>query len=113
MEFFSNIYYLLKNKISNNKYNIKEERYSPNIHVCNSCPITMENFTTNDIISILPCNHIFSKNAIQEWLKKHTTCPICRYEVYTNMFYFREELYQPRNDFVSYLIELWITSNYN
>lgn len=26
----------------------------------------------------LPCNHIFGKRCLQEWLKDHTTCPLCR-----------------------------------
>jgi hypothetical protein len=26
----------------------------------------------------LPCNHIFGKSCLQEWLKDHTTCPLCR-----------------------------------
>ncbi|KAL6450741.1 SAN1 Protein SAN1 [Candida maltosa Xu316] len=29
----------------------------------------------------MPCSHIFGKDCLCEWLKKHTTCPLCRFSV--------------------------------
>ena len=43
------------------------------------CPITQEEFINNDDIIILPCNHIFKKTSIIEWLENHShKCPVCR-----------------------------------
>jgi hypothetical protein len=32
----------------------------------------------------LPCGHIYHKTCLIEWLKKHATCPVCRFELETN-----------------------------
>ena len=45
------------------------------------CPITLNNFKENEIIIKLPCNHIFSKNAIKEWFSNNSTCPFCRHNL--------------------------------
>lgn len=29
----------------------------------------------------MPCNHIFGQDCLSEWLKLHSTCPLCRYSV--------------------------------
>ena len=45
------------------------------------CPITLNNFREKEKIIKLPCNHIFSKDAIKEWFSNKTTCPFCRYDL--------------------------------
>jgi hypothetical protein len=42
------------------------------------CPITTEYYGIEDIVVMLECNHIFSKEAIELWAKSHNTCPLCR-----------------------------------
>lgn len=52
-----------------------------------SCVICLETFGDNDKISFAKrdgndggsCNHIFHSTCLQVWLKKHTSCPMCRY----------------------------------
>ena len=43
------------------------------------CPITFEPIqeTTS---AVTTCQHVFKREAIVEWLKKNTTCPVCREE---------------------------------
>ena len=44
------------------------------------CPITQEEFEENEEIIKLPCNHYFSKLAIEKWLfEENASCPICKY----------------------------------
>ena len=46
------------------------------------CPITLDCFTVGEEISQLPCNHIFKKDAITEWLREEQAkCPVCRFEL--------------------------------
>lgn len=53
------------------KDEIKEER----------CSICLENFEDNDYVLAMPCDHIFHKNCILEWLKISYKCPLCRYKM--------------------------------
>lgn len=41
------------------------------------CPITLDPITL-DSVCVAPCYHCFTKEAIEEWLQTHTTCPECR-----------------------------------
>lgn len=48
------------------------------------CPITHDTFENADIVMILlPCRHIFKKEAIMEWFKQSTKCPSCRNDMQT------------------------------
>jgi hypothetical protein len=50
-----------------------------------TCPITQEEFTNNDQVTIIKnCGHIFKTHAIKNWLYQHQTCPVCRYNILTN-----------------------------
>jgi len=43
-----------------------------------SCPICIGKFNKN-LVTILPCKHIFHKTCIKKWLiKESNLCPICR-----------------------------------
>ena len=45
------------------------------------CMISLEDFNDDDEVRILPCDHIFIKNNIDEWLLNNSyKCPICRKE---------------------------------
>ena len=46
------------------------------------CAITREKFAEGDDIAILPCKHIFCREAITHWLEtKKAECPICRFKL--------------------------------
>ncbi|RLV90054.1 Protein SAN1 [Spathaspora sp. JA1] len=49
----------------------------------NDRPILLADLTEKfDHIPIkMPCGHIFGKDCLCEWLKEHTTCPLCRFSV--------------------------------
>ena len=43
------------------------------------CPITFEPIQ-EATAAVTSCQHVFKRDAIIEWLKKNTTCPVCREE---------------------------------
>jgi len=44
-----------------------------------TCPITHDTFLPMDEVVLLNrCRHIFKKNAILSWLRRHNNCPMCR-----------------------------------
>ena len=45
----------------------------------NSCPICFDDNTENLVTT--PCKHIYHTACIEEWLKTHTNCPLCRKEI--------------------------------
>lgn len=47
------------------------------------CCICLENFEENDDVSGMPCDHIYHKNCIVEWMKISHTCPLCRFQMPT------------------------------
>jgi len=70
------IKYSSLSKLKCKKYkDIKEKLKNAN----KKCMITLEEFKNDDIVRILPCNHIFTKSNIDDWLLNNSyKCPICR-----------------------------------
>ena len=59
-----------------------EERKFNQTDKNHSCPIFQVNFTDESDIIKLPCNHVFTPEAIKKWLKEENSiCPVCRYEL--------------------------------
>mmetsp|Transcript_12432 Transcript_12432/g.25810 ORF Transcript_12432/g.25810 Transcript_12432/m.25810 type:complete len:407 (-) Transcript_12432:168-1388(-) len=48
------------------------------------CCICLDEHNLGDRVVRLPCAHIFHPRCITDWLLKHCTCPVCRYELPTN-----------------------------
>jgi len=47
-----------------------------------SCPISLEIFTDNDIVTIICyCGHIFMASEIHNWFLSNCRCPVCRYDI--------------------------------
>ncbi|XP_033750157.1 E3 ubiquitin-protein ligase RNF115-like [Pecten maximus] len=42
------------------------------------CSICMEDFSLNEVVKKLPCEHHYHKDCIVPWLEMHGTCPVCR-----------------------------------
>lgn len=50
------------------------------------CVICVENFHDGENLRVLPCEHYFHRQCIDEWLINHSTvCPLCKYEVPHNI----------------------------
>ena len=42
------------------------------------CPICMEKFKKDDMVTDIKCKHLFHKDCIMEWGKYKNECPNCR-----------------------------------
>ena len=42
------------------------------------CPITQEQFHSDDIVALLECGHYFKKDAFLTWSIRSRSCPSCR-----------------------------------
>ena len=50
------------------------------------CPISLENFRPNSVVTqILHCRHIFSPSSFRRWFSANVRCPVCRYDIRTNI----------------------------
>ena len=53
------------------------------------CPICLSEFQDNELVSCsssnhpLACNHLFHTECLGAWLSKHSSCPVCRFEMLT------------------------------
>ena len=46
------------------------------------CAICVEDFQDGDSLRVLPCEHYFHRQCVDEWLINHSAvCPLCKYEV--------------------------------
>lgn len=51
-----------------------------------TCPITREVFDSNDqVTQIIHCSHIFNSQSIINWFNYNCICPVCRYDIRTNV----------------------------
>ena len=41
------------------------------------CPITMDPIEETGIFTVTACYHVFNAEALQRWLREHSTCPEC------------------------------------
>jgi hypothetical protein len=57
-----------KSKIVNHVYHI-------------TCAVCTDQFKENDIVSDLPCKHLFHPGCLEPWLITNNTCPVCRYDL--------------------------------
>lgn len=55
------------------------EKYSPDKHLENSCPVCMLDFDPDSEVKVLPCRHNFHPACIDQWLiESKCICPMCR-----------------------------------
>lgn len=58
---------------------LKQVSYTQSIHSMKQCPITLNDFKEGDMVTKLPCSHIFDNSGIELWLKTESAkCPVCR-----------------------------------
>jgi len=51
-----------------------------NLNIQTECSICMETYMKTDMHYINLCKHEFCRKCLNQWLKNHTTCPLCRSE---------------------------------
>eukprot|EP01041_Mallomonas_annulata_P003442 gene3442-6838_t len=55
------------------------------------CCISQEPFEEGEVALIMPCGHSYKEAPIVQWLKRHNTCPVCRYSIDVNDSHANEE----------------------
>lgn len=48
------------------------------------CVVCLGEQLIGDPAAKLPCGHLFHVGCVQQWLERHCTCPVCRYELETD-----------------------------
>lgn len=48
----------------------------------NPCPICLEDFTPKSIVRVLPCNHIYHQNCIDQWFVRNQNCCFCKGNIF-------------------------------
>jgi len=63
-----------------------EPLISENVDDSRVCIICLDVYVPGERIRLLPCVHRFHVDCIDQWLKKHTTCPLCKLDLITQEF---------------------------
>jgi len=50
----------------------------------NKCMVCMEMFADGEVLRTLPCLHRYHSRCVDEWLRRHPTCPICKRDITDN-----------------------------
>jgi hypothetical protein len=50
-----------------------------------NCTICLEDYKVNDKLIFLPCFHLFHKDCIVNWVKRDSTCPLCKTNINDNI----------------------------
>lgn len=45
------------------------------------CSICLTEFMVDEVLTALPCNHMYHKLCVSEWLSQRDTCPLCKQQV--------------------------------
>ena len=54
--------------------------------ISTQCPISFDDFRNGEnILRIRECGHIFKPVELRRWLTRHHNCPVCRYDLRTNI----------------------------
>eukprot|EP00824_Muranothrix_gubernata_P006410 TRINITY_DN18252_c0_g1_i1.p1 TRINITY_DN18252_c0_g1~~TRINITY_DN18252_c0_g1_i1.p1 ORF type:complete len:287 (-),score=41.71 TRINITY_DN18252_c0_g1_i1:49-816(-) len=48
------------------------------------CAVCKEGFPSGQSVREMPCHHFFHAECLLQWLKRHNSCPVCRYELPTD-----------------------------
>lgn len=65
--------YITFSELNSLEYNKNASVNSSNI-VCSIC---LDEYIYDELITVLPCNHTFHKNCLDDWLRNTKTCPLC------------------------------------
>ena len=57
---------------------LPESLYTEPIDNQTNCSICLEDYIIGSNIRLLPCNHVYHKHCIDEWLMIKNECPLCR-----------------------------------
>ena len=63
------------------KKSLKTMKFKESKKLNDTCPIFQEDFKDDDLVTELPCGHLFIPYAISRWLEKeNSVCPVCRFK---------------------------------
>eukprot|EP01084_Bolivina_argentea_P046876 86345_1 len=66
---------------SNNINDIESANNNNNNNNRLNCAICLAQFENGEELRVLPCQHSFHTECIDQWLRGHRTCPMCRIDV--------------------------------
>jgi len=74
-----------------------------------SCPVCSEDYVVGEVVTKLPCSHIFHRPCVLPWLETRRTCPICRFELTDSIPTVQELVKLQESDLIEQLKALDIT----
>lgn len=64
---------------------LKELMVTPkHVEANEGCSVCKDDYTADEKVLQLPCQHLFHTECCLPWLKQHNSCPTCRYELPTD-----------------------------
>lgn len=60
---------------------VSSDRYDATDKKFDSCPICIDPFEDNTVVSVLNCTHIYHTKCIKEWGHYTLKCPVCKADI--------------------------------
>ncbi|XP_059654311.1 E3 ubiquitin-protein ligase SIRP1-like [Cornus florida] len=67
--------------IPSSLHTLEKVKFDGSCCMNHQCLVCLETFLVDEVITCMPCSHLYHEDCIIKWLKTSHVCPLCRFEM--------------------------------